>query len=67
MLDIIILGILAVVCGAESYGSIALFGKENFEFLKQILELKNGIPSHDTINRVFQLLNPGHFEHGFIL
>jgi predicted transposase YbfD/YdcC len=66
LLDIIILSILAVLCGAESYDSIALFGKENLAFLKQILELRNGIPSHDTINRVFQSLNPHQFELCFI-
>jgi predicted transposase YbfD/YdcC len=66
LLDIIILSILAVLSGAESYDSIELFGKENFEFLKQFLELKNGIPSHDTINRVFQMLNPISFERCFI-
>jgi hypothetical protein len=33
-----------------------MFGKENFAFLKQILSLKNGIPSHDTINYVFRVL-----------
>ena len=65
LLDIIILSILTVLSGAESYDSIALFGKENFAFLKQILELKNGIPSHDTINRVFQILNPRLFERCF--
>jgi hypothetical protein len=67
LLDIIILSILAVLCGAESYDSIALYGRENFEFLKQFLDLKNGIPSHDTINRVFQMLNPRQFERCFIL
>ena len=52
LLYIIILSIFSVLCGAESYDSIALFGKENYEFLRQFLELKNGIPSHDTINHV---------------
>jgi len=66
LLDIVILSILAVLCGAESYDSIALFGKENLEFLRQFLELKNGIPSHDTINRVFQIINPRQFERCFI-
>jgi len=66
LLDIIILSILSVLSGAESYDSIELFGKENFAFLKQFLELKNGIPSHDTINRVFQILNPSQFERCFI-
>jgi predicted transposase YbfD/YdcC len=66
LVDIILLSILAVLCGAESYDSIALFGKTNFAFLKQILELKNGIPSHDTINRVFSILNHRSFERLFI-
>ncbi|OAV66269.1 Transposase [Bacteroidales bacterium Barb4] len=65
-LDIIILSILAVLCGAKSYDSIELFGKTNLAFLKQIPELKNGIPSHDTINRVFSILNPRTFERLFM-
>jgi predicted transposase YbfD/YdcC len=64
--DIIILSIIASICGAESYDSIEMFGKERYAFLKQILELKNGIPSHDTINRVFAALNPRIFEECFI-
>jgi predicted transposase YbfD/YdcC len=43
-----------------------LFGKQNVNFLKQFLELKNGIPSHDTINRIFQAINPRTFERYFI-
>ncbi|GHT04687.1 hypothetical protein AGMMS49525_11310 [Bacteroidia bacterium] len=66
MLDIVILSILAVLCGAESYDSIELFGKTNLAFLRQILELKNGIPSHDTINRVLSLLHPRAFERLFM-
>jgi predicted transposase YbfD/YdcC len=66
LLDIIILSVLSVLCGAESYDSIELFGKTNLAFLKQILELKNGIPSHDTINRVFSILNPRTFERLFM-
>jgi len=66
LLDIIILSVLAVLSGAESYDSIELFGKTNSDFLKQFLGLKNGIPSHDTINRVFQVLNPRQFERQFI-
>jgi predicted transposase YbfD/YdcC len=66
LLDIIILSILGVLSGAESYDSIELFGKENLAFLKEFLDLPNGIPSHDTINRVFQILNPQQFERCFI-
>ena len=49
LIDVIILSILAVLSGAESYNSIELFGRENFAFLKQFLKLETGIPSHDTI------------------
>lgn len=64
--DIIILSILAVICGAESWDSIELFGKTKLSFLKTFLKLPNGIPSHDTINRVFSSLRPRLFEEAFI-
>jgi hypothetical protein len=37
-------------------------GKANLAFLKQLLPLKSGIPSHDTINRIFQVINPRQLE-----
>jgi predicted transposase YbfD/YdcC len=51
--------------GAESYDSIELFGQTNIDFLRQFLSLPNGIPSHDTINRVFQAINSRSFERLF--
>lgn len=65
LIDIIILTILAVICGAESWDSIELFGKTKIDFLRNILKLPNGIPSHDTINRVFSMLNSRRFEQVF--
>lgn len=64
--DIIILSILAVICGAESWDSIELFGKTKLSFLKTFLKLPNGVPSHDTINRVFSNLRPRFFEEAFV-
>lgn len=64
--DIIVLSILAVICGAESWDSIEEFGKARIDFLKKVLFLPNGIPSHDTINRVFSMLKPDKFESVFI-
>lgn len=66
LIDIVILSVIAVICGAESWDSIEIFGKSKKEFLKKILKLPNGIPSHDTINRVFSLINAGKFESFFI-
>lgn len=64
--DIIVLSVLAVLCGAESYDSIEEFGKARIDFLKKVLYLPNGIPSHDTINRVFSLIKQDKFEAIFI-
>ena len=66
LIDIIILSIIAVICGAESWDSIEMFGKSKKKFLSKILQLPNGIPSHDTINRVFSLINATKFESLFI-
>jgi len=63
--DILSLTIIAVICGAESWISIEDFGNAKLEFLKSILDLPNGIPSHDTIERLFKRLNPKHFETVF--
>jgi hypothetical protein len=66
LIDVVIIAILAVICGADSWVEIAAFGREKEEWLKQFLELPNGIPSHDTFGRIFSLLDPDAFEHCFI-
>ncbi|MCL2065486.1 MAG: ISAs1 family transposase [Candidatus Cloacimonetes bacterium] len=63
--DIIVLSILAVTAGAESYEDIERYGKEKIDFLKGYLSLDHGIPSHDTINRLFQAINPIVFQECF--
>ena len=65
LIDIIVLSIIAVICGAESWDSIEMFGKSKKDFLSKILKLPNGIPSHDTINRVFSLIRADKFEQLF--
>jgi len=66
LIDIVILTIIAVICGADSWDSIELFGKSKKEFLLKFLKLPNGIPSHDTINRVISSINGDKFEELFI-
>jgi predicted transposase YbfD/YdcC len=66
LIDIIIIAICAVICGAEGWEEIEEFGKEKQEWLENMLELPNGIPSHDTINRVFSKINPQEFERCFL-
>jgi predicted transposase YbfD/YdcC len=65
LLDIILLAICAVVCRAETWEEIEWFGDSKLEWLQQWLELPNGIPSHDTIERVFNKLDPQAFQARF--
>jgi hypothetical protein len=53
LIDIITIAICAVVCGAETWVDMEVYGKAKFSWLNEFLELGNGIPSHDTFARVF--------------
>ena len=64
--NIVFITILAVICGAETWEDIADYGIAKRDFLQTILDLKNGIPSHDSFNRFFSLLSPTHFENHFV-
>ena len=49
---------IAILSGAETWNAIELYGKQRLDILKRFLELPSGIPSHDTFNRVFAMLDP---------
>jgi len=59
--DIVVLTILAALCGADGFVDIERFGHAKEEWLRKILPLPNGIPSHDTLGRVFAMLDPSAF------
>ena len=63
--DILVLSVLAVVCGADSCVAIALFGQLHEAWLRTFLALPHGIPSHDTLGRVFARLDASGFEEVF--
>lgn len=65
LIDILMIAILATICGAEHFTEMETFGKAKRDWLKTFLELKNGIPSHDTIARVFASLKPAAFQERF--
>ncbi len=56
--DILFITIAAVLSGCDDWNEIELYGESKEEWLRRYLELPNGIPSHDTFNRVFSLLAP---------
>ena len=64
--DIITIAICGVICGAEGWTDIETYGLAKYEWLKQFLELPNGIPSHDTFARLFARLNPQQFQQCFL-
>jgi len=66
LLSVVTIALCAVVCGAETWEEIAEFGKAKVDWLSSFLQLPNGIPSHDTFNRVFQALNPKQFQSCFM-
>jgi len=56
--DILMIGLLTIICNGNEYTSMAIFGETHEKILKEFLELPNGIPSEDTFERVFAKLNP---------
>jgi predicted transposase YbfD/YdcC len=65
LIDIIAIAICAVICGAEGWTDIESFGNSKEVWLRTLLELPNGIPSHDTFGRVFSLINAQEFQLAF--
>ena len=66
LLDIIAITICAVICGAESWVEIEEYGYSKQEWLQQFLALPNGIPSRDTIRRLFAQLDPEQLQSCFL-
>ena len=62
MKDIIMLVFFAMLANADDWVEMEVFGKEHEKFLRKYLDLPNGIPSHDTIQRVFSIVAPEFLE-----
>ncbi len=53
---------IGIICGVDSWVDIELFGKSKKDRFGRVLELPNGIPSHDTFGRVFAILYAEQFQ-----
>ena len=63
--EILVIAICAVICGANSFTEIEQYGEGKEAWLSEFLELKNGIPSHDTFRRVFMILDASVWQNIF--
>ena len=66
LLDIVAIAVSAVICGADSWVYVEMFGKSKEEWFRTFLDLPNGIPSHDTFGEVFSRLDPERFQQCFM-
>jgi predicted transposase YbfD/YdcC len=66
LMDVLMIAVTAMLCGAENFVHMAQFGKAQESWLCPFLALPNGIPSHDPFRRVFLLLSAENFSAVFL-
>jgi predicted transposase YbfD/YdcC len=66
LIDILAIALCAVLSGAETFVEMEHFGRAHELWLRGFLELKGGIPSHDTFGRVFAMIDPSQFQNWFL-
>jgi predicted transposase YbfD/YdcC len=64
--NVLVIGLCAVICGVKHFTQMEAFGKAKKDWLARFLDLRAGIPSHDTFNAVFTRLQPAAFEQALL-
>ena len=64
--EVLLLALLAVLAGAESFVDIARFGRMKLEFLRRFRPFLDGTPSHDHLGDIFAALDAEHFQRCFV-
>lgn len=62
LINVVVIAVCAVICGADDFVAIARFGTTKREWLARFLDLETGIPSHDRFNAIFAAIRPAEFE-----
>jgi predicted transposase YbfD/YdcC len=65
LISIFFIAICAVICGANDWVAIETYGKAKKEWFDKVLNLENGIPSHDTFNNIFRVIDTQLFSECF--
>ena len=65
LLDTIVIAVAGMICGADDWVAIEMFGNAKRKWFETFLELPNGIPSHDTFGRIFARIDPEQFRAAF--
>lgn len=66
LVELLVVAVSAVLSGADTFVEIEAWAKEKLDWLRQYLKLEQGIPSHDTIGRVFAAIDPDEFGAAFV-
>ena len=65
LINILTISICAIISGCDNFNAIEEYGKSKIKWFRKFLDLKHGIPSHDTFNDVLNRLNPTEFSTAF--
>jgi predicted transposase YbfD/YdcC len=65
LIEVLLLVLCGVICGADGWVEIATFGDARLEYLRQFLPFEKGTPSHDTLGELFSKLDPAEFQRCF--